>query len=69
MQTSISDNYAQRIRINSRRQTAQALGVSERTLDRMIAVGRIKAVQISTRRKGIPDSEIERIAAGEPVAA
>lgn len=55
--------------ILSRRQAAQALTICERTLDRLIAAGRVRTVKLSVRRVGVPRSEIERLAAGEGVAA
>jgi predicted site-specific integrase-resolvase len=45
----------------SREFTANALTVSTKTLDREIKSGKIRAVQVSTRRKAIPGSEIMRI--------
>jgi len=48
---------------------ASQLSLSTRTLDRMIRAGKIRAVKVSDRRLGVPASEIERIAAGLPVAA
>lgn len=41
---------------------AAQLGVSERTIWRLIAAKKIKAVALSTRRKGIPVDEVTRIA-------
>ena len=42
---------------------AGELGVSERTVWRLIAAQKIKTIAISIGRTGIPASELERIAA------
>lgn len=44
-------------------QAARALGVSERTLWRLIAAEKIKTIKISVGRTGIATAELERIAA------
>jgi excisionase family DNA binding protein len=49
----------------SRKQTAERLGVSERTVDRQIKSGAIRSVLVSPRRRLVPDDEIDRILAGE----
>jgi excisionase family DNA binding protein len=49
-------------RIYSPRAAAEATDLSERTIWRLIADGKIKAVRLSARRRGIPSEEIERIA-------
>jgi excisionase family DNA binding protein len=51
-------------RVSSKKRAAEALGISERTLDRMIAAGKLKKIQVSTRRVVIPSTEIERILQG-----
>jgi hypothetical protein len=43
---------------------ADELGVSTRTVWRLIAAQKIKSIAISLGRTGIPASELERIAAG-----
>jgi excisionase family DNA binding protein len=48
----------------SLRQAAQALAISERTLARLIAAGKVNAVRVSDRRRIIAESEIERIING-----
>jgi hypothetical protein len=40
---------------------AAALTLSKRTLQRMIARGLIKSVLVSTRRRVVPSSEIDRL--------
>ena len=50
-------------RVHSVPQFSAELGVSERTTWRLIAAGKIKAIKISIGRTGIPDEELERIAA------
>lgn len=49
-------------RVYSITNAAHELDVSERTIWRMISAGQIKAISLSARRKGVPLSEIERIA-------
>ncbi len=49
----------------SKREAAEVLGVSERTLERQIAAGRVKAVDVSPRRRIITDDEIARILSGD----
>ena len=41
---------------------AAEVGISERTVWRLIAAGKIKAVKISIGRTGIPDEELDRVA-------
>ena len=43
---------------------ADELGISERTIRRMIAARKIGTVPISDQRIGVPASEFERIVAG-----
>jgi hypothetical protein len=43
---------------------ADELGISTRTVWRLIAAQKIKTIPISLGRTGIPASELERIAAG-----
>lgn len=43
---------------------ANELGISERTVRRLIAAKRIKTVPLSDQRIGIPASEIDEVAAG-----
>ena len=50
-------------RVHSVPQFSAELGVSECTIWRLIAAGKIKAIKISIGRTGIPDEELERIAA------
>jgi hypothetical protein len=45
-------------------QFAGELTISERTLWRMIAKGKIQTIKVSVGRTGIPASELERIEAG-----
>jgi predicted site-specific integrase-resolvase len=47
----------------SRKRAAEALSVSERTLDRMLAAGLLKSAKVSQRRRIIPQTEISRILA------
>ena len=46
-------------------QFAGELGISERTVWRLIAAQKIKSIPISIGRTGIPVSEFERIQRGE----
>lgn len=57
-----------RQRVYSIPRTAEELGVCDKTIRRLIADGKIKAVRLSVRRLGIPASELDRIVA-EGVAA
>ena len=47
---------------------AGELGISERTVWRMIAAQKIKTIKLSPGRTGIPVSELERVEAGELAA-
>jgi excisionase family DNA binding protein len=47
-------------RIRSRREAAQILGISLRTLERLAEAGKIKITKTSTRGRGVSDAEIER---------
>ena len=47
-------------RAYSKRQAAATLGLSERTLDRLRAAGKIKGVQVSVRRIVFTADEINR---------
>jgi excisionase family DNA binding protein len=47
-------------------QAAQIIGVSQRTLERRIRDGEIKAVRVSPRRIIISDRELERVLSGTP---
>jgi excisionase family DNA binding protein len=51
-------------RVSSKKRAAEALGISERTLDRMIAAGIVKSIKVSGRRRVIPSTEIDRILQG-----
>jgi hypothetical protein len=53
-----------RRRIHSVPQFAGELNVSERTVWRLIAAQKIRTIKVSIGRRGIPDSELERIEAG-----
>ena len=59
----LSQSKLRRRRVHSVPQFSAELGVSERTTWRLIAAGKIKAIKISIGRTGIPDEELERIAA------
>jgi excisionase family DNA binding protein len=48
----------------SKKRGAAQLGVSLRTMDRLIKAEKIKAIRVSTRRVVIPSTEIERILQG-----
>lgn len=48
---------------------AGELGLSERTVWRLIAAQKIKTIKISVGRTGIPASELERIEAGGLLSA
>jgi excisionase family DNA binding protein len=50
-----------RQRVYSIQRTAEELGVCDKTIRRLIADGKIKAVRLSVRRLGIPASELDRI--------
>jgi excisionase family DNA binding protein len=54
-------------RVSSKKRAAEALGISERTLDRMIAAGMLKSIKVSMRRRVIPNTEIDRILGGQNV--
>lgn len=43
---------------------AEALGISTRTVWRLIQQEKVRTVRISLRRRGIPASELERVVAG-----
>ena len=49
----------------SKADTAAALTVCTKTLERQIKNGKIRAVQVSERRRVIPGSEIIRILSGQ----
>ncbi len=55
-----------RPRVLTRQQAAHALGISTKTLHRLELKSKLRTVQLSARRNGIPIEEIERIAAGCP---
>ena len=65
MQSNFNPPLAQRKsrRVHTIPLFAAEVGISERTVWRLIAAGKIKAVKISIGRTGIPDEELERIAA------
>lgn len=48
---------------------AGELGISERTVWRMIAAQKIRTIKISVGRTGIPASELERIESGGLLAS
>jgi predicted DNA-binding transcriptional regulator AlpA len=51
-------------RILTRRETAQRLGVSERTLDRIVSTnGGLRKVQLSPRRVGFGERAVEALIA------
>jgi excisionase family DNA binding protein len=45
-------------------QAAEALGISQRTLERLIQAGQIKSIKLSPRRRIVTDMEIERVLSG-----
>jgi excisionase family DNA binding protein len=45
-------------------QAAEALGCSQRTLQRLIRAGEIRSVKISPRRRVVTDAEIARVLSG-----
>jgi predicted site-specific integrase-resolvase len=49
-------------RVHPRREAADALGISLRTLERLAEGGKIKITKISARRCGVSDDEIARVA-------
>lgn len=49
-------------------QAAEALGCSQRTLERLIQAGEIKSVKISPRRRVVTDAEIARVLSGGKTA-
>lgn len=65
----MNDTHIKPTRGVSPNRAAERLDVSRKTIDRMIAAGEIRAARVSARRLSIPESEIERILAGDPVAA
>jgi hypothetical protein len=52
-------------RVSSKKRSAEALGIYERTLDRMIAAGMLKSIKVSMRRRVITNTEIARIVGAE----
>jgi predicted site-specific integrase-resolvase len=44
---------------------ADEVGISTRTVWRLVAAGKIKTIKISIGRTGIPASELKRIEAGD----
>lgn len=52
-----------RPRVLTIKRAAAETGLGERTIWRLIAEEKIKKVQLSTRRVGIPVAEVDRIAA------
>jgi excisionase family DNA binding protein len=51
----------QRPRVYSIKLAAKALSLSERTLFRLIADGKIRTILLGERRRGIPATELDRI--------
>lgn len=57
----IASTKSRRDRGMTFREFADRFDISERTTSRLVAAGKIRAVQISQRRKVIMESEFERI--------
>ena len=62
-QHQLSPTPRRRPRVYSAQSFAEALGVSLRTVWRLIEQQKIRTVAISLRRRGIPAEELDRIAA------
>jgi excisionase family DNA binding protein len=65
----LTTTTVERPRVSSKKRAAEALGISERTLDRMIAAGMLKSIKVSMRRRVIPNTEIDRILGGQNVSS
>jgi excisionase family DNA binding protein len=64
MQPATDDSLPQPgARVQSLKQAAETLGISQRTLERLCLSGQIRSVLVSPRRRLVPIAEIDRILA------